>query len=903
MTRHMPSGSGVLIAVLSAVMCTLIGCDRGSEPDGDAAERSSALSTTSAAAFGFESLAGWVISSGTATLGAPRTQGQFGLQLAGPVNYTTITSQPLAMTAADIAPLTQPSAFVAIDMALPTQQPNPFWFGATQMFVSCPAQNVFNQYLGQVELTGRRLGGFQTYRFAVPTFVQQQLAGHDCANFSLTLVINVPSSGTGVYRVDNLRFKSANDPTSTGSGASLDLVALRTVSPPGSTPGTASFAERRVQVPGSFHVARGRSGTGQLTLLLAASAGDRTTCTYTGGDQGTSYRFASCSRGEQPGDLVIASSATMTVVAGDATAGDTKVKAQLAVDPTGDELVGGLAPIPTFWGDSAAEAGAISSAYFTSVSGNPQGGAQVRLPTPEIGKRAANPVRIRNRLDPDAPPLTPNDPPFDQYGDVGGSDLANAYWTLTGHLDGSAGTNSNFTTSIDAKASVHGQLLGIDQEILGGHIVYDSNSGTVTATGRTGGSATGSAEVQLFGASVASVPLDQSVTKRTLYSNSVGFSFPVISFGIFGVNLGMSATVGVDLESVTRFDGLSFTLTPSAVATASVSAHVDAVIASGGISASIQLINLQLPINASAVWGVNTSPTVCQAVLGFNLDASATVSVGAGSIDAHVTFGDCDFFGLCDTENWTIASWGPLASSTFPFLNILEPAAVTVRFPDSVCNLPFELVISCGGDGQTVVPGLPIAFAGPAQDPPHDVPCPPEGPCLKLPTTIPCAQRSWSTGDPSDQIEVLPDDGAAFEIDGIDACPVAITFAKVGPHTVTMTADNGHSTTHVSKVVSVVAASGTTPLVSMLLPPQGCRIGFGPHQVVPLRAAALDPTGATPISFAWDQGPGTDSIGTGASTQWTDTPSGTSTTIRVTATSPGGPSSATTLVDFAEVVQ
>ncbi|HEX3763326.1 MAG TPA: hypothetical protein VHW23_31745 [Kofleriaceae bacterium] len=806
------------------------------------------------------------------------------------------------MTAADIAPLTQPSAFVAIDMAVPTQQPNPFWFGATQMFVSCPAQNVYNQYLGQIELTGRRLGGFQTYRFAVPTFVQQQLAGHDCANFSLTFVINVPSSGTGVYRVDNLRFKTANDPTSTGTGASLDLVALRTVSPPGSTPGTASFAERRVQVPDSFHVAQGRSGTGQLTLLLAAAAGDRTTCTYTGADQGTSYRFASCSRGEQPGDLVIAGAATMTIVAGDATAGDTKVKAQLAVDPTGDELVSGLTPIPTFWGDSAADTATISSAYFTRVSDNPQGGAQVTLPTPEIGKRAANPVRIRNRLDPNAPPLTPHDPPFDQYGDVGGSDLANAYWTLTGHLDGSAGASSNFTTSIDAKAAVHGQLLGIDQEILSGHIVYNSDSGTVTATGRTGGSATGSAEVDLFGASVASVSLDQSVTKRTLYSNTVGFSLPVITFGIFSVDLGLSATVGVDLDSTTRVDGLLFTLTPSAVATASVSANVNAVIASGGISANIQLIDLQLPITASAVWGVNTSPDVCKAVLDFNADANATVSVGAGSINAHVTFGDCDFFGLCDTENWTITSWGPLASTTIPFLNIHQDAAVTVPFLGSVCNLPFNMAIDCGGDGQTVVPGLPIAFAGPAQDPPHDTPCTQE-PCLALPTLIPCEQRSWSTGDPDDQIEVLPDDNAAFSIDGVDSCPVAITFAKPGPHTVTMTADNGHSTSHVSKVVSVVAPTGTTPFVSMLLPPQGCRIGFGPSQHVPLRAAALDPTGATPISFAWDQGPGTASIGTGASTQWTDTPFDTSTTIRVTATSPGGSSAATTLVDFADVTK
>jgi len=118
--------SRLLFAGLSVFAFSVAGCGReANEPAPEVEQVSSALSATAAASFGFESLSNWTISSGKATLGTPRTQGQTALQLAGPVNFTTITSKPTALTAADLAPLTQPGAFIAVDMALPTQQPNP----------------------------------------------------------------------------------------------------------------------------------------------------------------------------------------------------------------------------------------------------------------------------------------------------------------------------------------------------------------------------------------------------------------------------------------------------------------------------------------------------------------------------------------------------------------------------------------------------------------------------------------------------------------------------------------------------------------------------------------------------------------------------------------------------------
>jgi len=879
----------------------MAGCGREANgPTPEIEQVTSALSATATAAYGFESLTNWTISSGKATLGAPRTQGQTALQLAGPVNYTSITSKPLALTTADIAPLTQPGAFVAIDLALPTQQPTPNWYGTTQMYLNCQARGVYSQFLGQIELTGRRLGNFQTYRFAVPTAVQQLLNGHDCSNFIVTFVLNVPASGTGTYRVDNLRFKTGSDGSSTGTGASVDLLALLTASPVVSTPGTATFTEGRVQVPDTFHVAKGSSGTGQLTLLLADSATDRTTCTYAGGDQGTSYRFVSCSRGEKAGDLVIATSATLTIVSRDIAAGDTKVKAQLAINPTGDELVSGLTPIPTFWGDNAAQVGAISGAYFQRVSQNPQGGANVTLTEPSIGTRAANPIRIRNLLDPNAPPLVPNDPPLNQYGDVGGSDLANAYWKLTGNIDGQAPPDGSFTTNVDATGTVHGVLLGFDQEVLTGHVVYNSNSGVVTATGRTGGSATGHADVLLFGNMVATHSLDQSFDKQTLFTDSEGFSLPVISFGIFSINVGLSATVDVTMQTSAQVDGVSLTLTPEAVVTASVSANVDVLVASGGISANIQVIDLQLPINVAAVWGIDTNPANCHGVLAFNINANAVVQVGAGSIQAHVTFGNCSFFGLCDRESWTITSWGPLLKTTVPFINIVENPAATIPLPTAICDLPLNLSTQCVADDETIVAGLAVAFGANAESPPHQTPCPPNMPdCLQLniPTPIPCAQRTWTTNDPGATITLLQDDDGGL-------CPTAITFSAVTAptqRTATMTATDGFTPTTVTKTVNVVPPSGTAPFVRILLPPQGCPTSYPTNVPLALQASALDPNGA-PITFAWDQGtpPATfTAIATGNPASWADTPGDDATTdVRVAATSSGGTATASTQVVF-----
>ena len=97
-----------------------------------------------------------------------------------------------------------PTVAVSVDLFVPSSQPNPFWTGALQMFLSCPSANVFNQYIGQVELTGKPQNRYSTLRFPLPAATQSTLAQSlsDCA-FSFALNVNQTNR---TWILDNLRF-------------------------------------------------------------------------------------------------------------------------------------------------------------------------------------------------------------------------------------------------------------------------------------------------------------------------------------------------------------------------------------------------------------------------------------------------------------------------------------------------------------------------------------------------------------------------------------------------------------------------------------------------------------------------------------------------------------------------
>ncbi len=152
---------------------------------------------------GFEVPADWsldVSDSGTTAIvgsNANRTQGASSLEVTAQ-NYARFNSTPVG-SIGSVGPL------VLLDVLLPTDQPNPNWYGDAQMFVNSPTLGLFNVFLTDVPMTGLALGTWQTLAFQMPASAAQAIAGGVYADLTFSVVLNVPYNSTGHYLIDNIR--------------------------------------------------------------------------------------------------------------------------------------------------------------------------------------------------------------------------------------------------------------------------------------------------------------------------------------------------------------------------------------------------------------------------------------------------------------------------------------------------------------------------------------------------------------------------------------------------------------------------------------------------------------------------------------------------------------------------
>lgn len=148
--------------------------------------------------FGFEDPQSWSSTVGTLSLiTSPITQGCGALGVSGqgfiPINSTSFTTSGLTLKPA-----------VSVDLFIPNNQPNQFYLGALQMYLTCPSANAFNEYIGQVELTGKPQNAYSTLRFPLPAQVTGTLNARpsDCS-WGLSLNVNQTNR---TWILDNLRF-------------------------------------------------------------------------------------------------------------------------------------------------------------------------------------------------------------------------------------------------------------------------------------------------------------------------------------------------------------------------------------------------------------------------------------------------------------------------------------------------------------------------------------------------------------------------------------------------------------------------------------------------------------------------------------------------------------------------
>lgn len=147
--------------------------------------------------FGFELPTFWTSTASLTTVSSPTTQGCAALAFNGS-GYQTINGTPFSTSLVSV------NSALSVDVFVPGNQPQPSWLGALQLYLTCPSGNVFNSYIGQVELTGLPQNQYSTLRFPLPSSTVSTLTSqlNDC---SFTFAINVNATGKN-WLFDNLRF-------------------------------------------------------------------------------------------------------------------------------------------------------------------------------------------------------------------------------------------------------------------------------------------------------------------------------------------------------------------------------------------------------------------------------------------------------------------------------------------------------------------------------------------------------------------------------------------------------------------------------------------------------------------------------------------------------------------------
>lgn len=149
----------------------------------------------------FESLTDWKADSDTLSFETGlTTQGTAALGIDG-AGHTMVRSRVFSAS----AEVGTASDELTVDLFIPGAQPNPYWIGALQLYLTCPSHGLYDAYQGQVELTPLFVGEFNTVSFQLSQNALTALndAGAWC---SLGLALSV-NDESGRYVLDNLAFR------------------------------------------------------------------------------------------------------------------------------------------------------------------------------------------------------------------------------------------------------------------------------------------------------------------------------------------------------------------------------------------------------------------------------------------------------------------------------------------------------------------------------------------------------------------------------------------------------------------------------------------------------------------------------------------------------------------------
>lgn len=150
---------------------------------------------------GFESVTDWSVAQGSIsapTSSSDKFQGASSLQVPAQ-GYVVLQSTKLANSAVGAG-----STF-SCQIKLPTAQGNSYWLGSLQFFVDLPSANLYNAFVGQVNLA-QPVGAWQTVSVSVPSDILAKIRdGGAYSDLVVKLALSVPQNAPAPYLLDDLR--------------------------------------------------------------------------------------------------------------------------------------------------------------------------------------------------------------------------------------------------------------------------------------------------------------------------------------------------------------------------------------------------------------------------------------------------------------------------------------------------------------------------------------------------------------------------------------------------------------------------------------------------------------------------------------------------------------------------
>lgn len=125
-------------------------------------------------------------------------QGSFSIT---PTGYKILESSFIGQT--DVGGLN----FLSFGVFVPSLQSNPWWVGAVQVFLDCPSRGLWNQWVGQVELTNLAKDAWQVGRMPIPAHIATALNGATYSDLKVRIAVNL-NPGSGNLLLDDIRFEN-----------------------------------------------------------------------------------------------------------------------------------------------------------------------------------------------------------------------------------------------------------------------------------------------------------------------------------------------------------------------------------------------------------------------------------------------------------------------------------------------------------------------------------------------------------------------------------------------------------------------------------------------------------------------------------------------------------------------